>query len=226
MQISCPSCASPIPSEECNIQSLVAKCPACGNIFSFGDQVVASQAPRPIVQRPSGVQVSGSGEVLTLTQRWFNIGVLFLAFFAFFWDGMLIVAYTVMLTSNHVDPKAFLFPLIHVAVGVLITYICLCGFVNSTIVTVTRRDVSIAFKPLPFFGACTLEIAQVDQFYSEEIRGSKGSRSYTLSALLKNGQRKRLLGGLSSPDVALFFEQTLEQWFGLEDRPVDGELAR
>lgn len=58
------------------------------------------------------------------------------------------------------------------------------------------------------------------------IHSSKGSRSYNLSVLLKSGAKERLLTGLSDARSALFFEQQLEQWFGIGDRPVEGELQR
>ncbi len=228
MQIYCPTCGAPVGVEQMNVQALVATCGPCNAVFSFADQVPREpKAPtRPSIPRPDSIQVSGQGNVLTLTRRWFNFGAIFLTFFCLFWDGFLVVWYGAALMSPQFNLIMVLFPLGHVAVGVFLTYTTLALYLNSTVLTMTRHDVSIKHGPLKWPGNQTVPLGDVDQFYSEEIRGSKGSRSYNLSALLKNGAKIRLLTGLTDGQSALFFEQQLEQWFGITDRPVEGELQR
>lgn len=228
MQIYCPTCGAPVGVEQVNVQALVATCQPCKAIFSFADQVPREPAApsRPAIPRPDSIQVSGQGNVLTLTRRWFNLGAIPLTIFCLFWDGFLMVWYTAALLSPHPNIIMLVFPVFHVAVGVFLTYTCLSMYVNSTVLTMTRQDVSIKHGPLKWPGNRTIPLNDVDQFYSEEIRGSKGSRSYNLSVLLKSGAKERLLTGLSDAQSALFFEQQLEQWFGISDRPVEGELQR
>jgi hypothetical protein len=42
----------------------------------------------------------------------------------------------------------------------------------------------------------------------------------------KTNQQMKLVGGLDNPDIAVFFEQQLERWLKIEDRPVAGEIHR
>lgn len=228
MQIYCPTCGAPVGVEQMNVQALVATCGPCNAVFSFADQVPSepSAPTRPSIPRPDSIQVSGQGNVLTLTRRWFNLGAIPLTLFCLFWDGFLVVWYGAALMSPKFNLIMVLFPLGHVAVGVFLTYTTLALYLNSTVLTMTRHDVSIQHGPLKWPGNRTVPLSDVDQFYSEEIRGSKGSRTYNLSALLRNGTKLRLLTGLSDGQSALFFEQQLEQWFGITDRPVKGEIQR
>lgn len=228
MRVFCPRCGTTPPVEDINIQALVATCRTCNDLFSIADQLpndpIVRQRAR--VPKPDGMMVSSTGDVLTLTRRWFTPAAFILVFFCVFWDGFLVVWYALTLTSRHVDVVALLFPMLHVLAGAFLTYFCVCLFVNRTVFTLTRRDLSIRHVPLPTPGNRTLEISQVDQFYAEEVRGNKGSRSYTLSVLLKDGKKVRLLGGLPDASSALYLEQTLEQFLGIEDRPVGDELPR
>lgn len=214
-----------MPTEELNIQAMVARC--CDEIFSFVDQVPPPVRPRPTVNRPANVQVSGTGDVLTLTQSWFNpVGAFFLLFFCLFWDGFLVVWYALALMQEKLDLVALIFPTFHLLAGVFLTYLCASTFVNRTILTVTRRDVSLRIAPLPWPGKFDVPISEVDQFYTEETRRRKGSNHFALCALMKDGSKKRLVSGLLEENTALFFEQTLENWYGMEDRPVQGEVMR
>jgi hypothetical protein len=50
--------------------------------------------------------------------------------------------------------------------------------------------------------------------------------TYNVCAVLKGGQRVTLLSSLPEIDQALFVEQAVEEYLGIEDRPVGGELPR
>jgi len=52
------------------------------------------------------------------------------------------------------------------------------------------------------------------------------SYSYNVNGLLKGGKRVRLLDSLPDREQALFVEQVVEGYLGIEDRPVGGELSR
>ncbi|TXT35987.1 MAG: hypothetical protein FD138_1138, partial [Planctomycetota bacterium] len=50
------------------------------------------------------------------------------------------------------------------------------------------------------------------------------SMQYEVYAVV-NGQKQKLLGGLHEVDQALFVEQRLERYLGIEDRIVPGEMS-
>jgi len=176
---------------------------------------------------------------LRLTYRWFGPQFLFLVFFCVFWNGFLVFWYST--ATAGVDWSAglgaikgdrlmmLLFPVIHVGVGVGLTYFTLCGFLNSTVVDVSPRQISVKHGPLPWFGNRIVEAMQVAQIYREEIvrRGKNGPHtSYQLSVATKDNRKLKLLSGLETPDLALYLEQEIERHLGIRDQAVAGEMRK
>ncbi|MDX1948808.1 MAG: hypothetical protein SFU86_25695 [Pirellulaceae bacterium] len=236
MPIHCKSCGKPIPAADVNIELAIAKCQACDAVFSFLDDIGGhpGRPPRPRVPLPKRFKVDAWGRELTITRSWFTHAVWFLIFFCAFWDGFLVVWYAAGLgmlwQANGMQWGALvmlLFPVIHVAVGVGLTYYLLCAFVNRTVIRVSQGELSVRHGPLPWPGNTRLPTADIQQlFCSESVRRNRRSTtaSYEVQALLTSGEKKKLLTGLDDLDHALFIEQTLEQHLEIEDLPVPGEV--
>src|SRR5690606_5247899 len=100
----------------------------------------AAQKPRAgqgaLATLPDWLRVGQGGGGLVFTRRWFQPVFLFLAFFCLMWDGFLVVwygiAFATLGTAKGPGLMMFVFPLIHVAVGVGLTYYTICGFFNRT----------------------------------------------------------------------------------------------
>ena len=176
---------------------------------------------------------------LRLTYRWFSPAAWFLALFCLFWDGFLVFWYAGATTgvdwSKGLDAVAgpqlmfLLFPLIHVAVGVGLTYFTVCSFVNRTVIDVSPREISVRIGPLPWRGNRSVAPMQIAQIYREEIvRQTKNGQSitYELSAVLKDGKKLKLLSGLHGADQALYLEQEIERHLGIRDQAVAGEMRK
>lgn len=177
---------------------------------------------------PSNVTVNDHGTGLTLNYRWYSPKFIFLIFFCIFWDGFLFVWYSQALSTN-APLAAVLFPLLHVAVGVGFTYYTVAGFLNKTIVEVSREGLTIYHTPLPWFGNKSIPVSDIAQLYREEIvsQGSRSARvSYQLSAISRQNNKIKLLGGIDTADVALFLEQEIEKWLGIKDVKVAGEIQK
>jgi len=218
-----------VPAEDVNIQTSIAKCRACGAVFGFAGQVgggtFAGSAKRT-VDMPPGYTVDMQGVELVITRRWFSPTFIFLLFFCIFWDGFLVFWYI-----NALKPGALLmmklFPLLHVGVGLGLTYLTAAGFINRTRVRVGPAELNIKHYPLPWPGNRTLQRQEIDQLFCEERvdSGRNGvSYTYTLSVVGPGGKRLRLIKGLASPEDALFLEQKIEGYLGITDRPVAGEM--
>ncbi|OGG55453.1 MAG: hypothetical protein A3F84_14975 [Candidatus Handelsmanbacteria bacterium RIFCSPLOWO2_12_FULL_64_10] len=170
------------------------------------------------------MQRSGAG--LVITWRWFSLKYIFLTVFVLFWDGFLIFWYSMALRSD--DWLPILFPIIHVAVGVGLTYSVLAGYLNKTRIQVTPRSLEIEHGPLPWPGK-RLEASYVKQLYCKErIQHSRNSTSYSyeLRAVTHDGGDRKLLKGLEEAEQALYLEQEIEKFLRIEDRPIRGELER
>ena len=124
------------------------------------------------------------------------------------------------------------FPIAHVAVGVGLTYFVLAGFLNSTVIRVADGMLSVRHGPLPWRGNLDMSTDGIEQIYCQnkldKRRDEDGhtttSIQYEVHAVI-GGQKTKLLSGLHEADHALFVEQRLERFLGIEDHAVPGEMA-
>ncbi len=218
----CPSCKTPFVPENVNLALGVASCGACGTVHDLsarrGTQHALSRSPVD----PTGLVIE-EGRRPSVRWSWRTWQIAFFVVWCTFWDlGMLAMVASAVSTGAY---EMLLFGSLHITAGAAVTYYLLALIFNSTTVAVSDEEVTVAHGPLPWFGGRAVARADVAQFYVVEVRGNKGSRSWTVFAELGSGHRTKLVGGLSSPGRARFLEDWLEQKTGVEDRPVDGEHA-
>ena len=229
MEIKCPNCSRVVLAENINIQTCMAKCGYCNSVFGFADKVpgaaVLGSAKRA-VEMPKGYSLENDGAGLIITRRWWSWKYVVLLVFCVFWDGFLVVWYTIAFREG--GPLLMkVFPVLHVAAGVFITYTTIAGFLNRTKITVTTGELRIRHYPLPWRGNWVLQRQELDQLFCEEkINSNRNGTSFTyaLSAVLSGGGRVKLISGLDDPEAALFLEQKIEGFLGITDRPVAGEM--
>ena len=178
--------------------------------------------------RPDNVTLTQEADGIRIAYRWFSWRYVFLLAFCVFWDGFLVFWYHLVLAQPSRDNVMLWFPLIHVAVGLGLTYATLAGFVNRTSVRASTGELSVRHGPLPWLAPRPVPASDVAQLFREEIlrtgRGGTTAR-YRLSAVLRNG-RKRKLFTCESADVILYVEQEAERYLGIADRRVTGEMPR
>jgi len=167
--------------------------------------------------------IDKQGDTLKISYKWFSPVAFFLVFFCIVWDGFLVVWFAVD------TPISFkMFAIMHVAVGVGLTYYTVCLFVNSSFISVDKQKLSIRFAPLPWVGNKTLEARDIEQMFVQEkvSHGKNGvSRSYHLNALMKNGGKVKLIGSaaMNSVEDTKFLEHKIESFLGIRDRQIAGE---
>jgi len=230
MKILCPSCRVPVAAEDIALDTGLAKCRTCNNVFRFDNApelAAPAVRPRQNVGRPRSVVTSEVDGGLTVKYRWFSPKYLFLAFFCVFWDGFLVFWYSLALPSG--NPIMILFPLLHVAAGIALTYTTLAGFLNTTTLRIDPWRLRVTHHPLPWGKPVDLEVGDVHQLFCDEkiTRGRNGpSYTYNLNALLRDGSRRKVISGLDTAELPVFLEQHAEAWMGIRDEPVVGELPR
>ena len=232
MAIYCVSCDRDIPAENVNLNTGLAKCSACNAVFGIMDQVeggtVAQAHRRDPVELPKRFQVDDFGGELKIQYRWFTPIAFALVFFCLFWDGFLVVWYVIAFTQN--GPLIMkLFPIIHVTVGVALTYFVAALFVNRTEITVGDGLYRVKHGPLPWPGNRVGYSDDIEQLYVvEKINRNKNSVSivYNVMVKQKDGTKFKLISSLNEMDQALFLEQEIERFLRIEDEKVSGEVAR
>ncbi|HEX6040903.1 MAG TPA: hypothetical protein VFZ20_22775, partial [Longimicrobium sp.] len=160
--VACPSCGTTLRTVDMSLDTMAARCPGCQSLVDLRGVVPnPAHAPHatsvldPVsdagalpVPLPAGVHVEDRGRDLVIVRRWFSWVYIFLVFFCFVWDGMLIFWYSLAFMGD--APLVFkLFPMLHVAAGAFITYFTLAGLVNRTTFTIERDRLSVRHGPLP-----------------------------------------------------------------------------
>src|SRR5438309_11460010 len=99
----CPRCRSLIDACDVNLDHLVAKCRHCHEVFSFADQLPASDRSVKLrVPQPERLRVEDDGERRRIVQRWFGPMFIFLGFFCVAWDGFLFFWYSMALDGGQI----------------------------------------------------------------------------------------------------------------------------
>lgn len=227
MQLVCRSCGEGIRAEDINLERAIAKCARCNALFGFGDQFPSESAPAPKreVELPKRMTVVPEGEALCVSYRWFGPAVLGLAFFCVFWDGFMIVWYSIAISQRQWAMAAF--GTIHGLVGAALTYGVLAGFLNTTRIRANRRGFEVTHGPIPCPGIDKLVPGAIEQIYCEEkLKTTKNgtSRTYKVEAIVEGRGRETIVDNLQSSETALYIEQALERHLEIVDRPVSGDF--
>lgn len=206
------------------------RCPHCGGDISSVTHGTPPEEVMALLPTPKGVTVAQEGGGLVIRRRWFNHQVWFLLLFCLFWDGFLVVWYAngiaAMARGESEALVMLLFPLLHVAAGIGISWWTLATLLNTTEIRLRSGMLEVAHGPLPWPTPDRLPTASLDQLYAVLKRGNKGRVSYELHARQKGGVSHKLLGQLPSADLARYLEQRVESYLELADRPVAEELPR
>lgn len=223
--LSCPGCGTPYGADDLSLATGLARCRRCDRVH----QIAAAPARRiqPVMPRPGNVTEIPDG----LSWRWFTPIAIFFVFFCTFWDGFLIFWYAGFLsgTADLEDAAVLpflLFPLIHVAVGIGLSYYTLALFLNRTTLTLRDGALVIRHQPLPWPGARSVPTTTLSQLYvARRVNRTKNgtTTSYDLMALDTQNIAERLLRGLPSLEHARYLEQWLEDALHIQNRPVNGE---
>ena len=233
MQLHCPSCGTLIPASDINLDRALAKCQACNAVLDLEEELRRQskvKKTRPRIPQAPGILLEDTGQGMRLSYRWFSPLFIFLAFFCFAWDSFLVFWYSIVFFAN--GPWIWImaaFPVLHLAVGVGLTYYTLAGFLNSTVLDVGQEELRVRHGPLPWRGNRTLPTQNIEQLYCQKKftqTNENQSCWYSVHAVLKGGRQVPLLTGLQDRERALFIEQIVEEYLGLEDQPVGGELPR
>lgn len=234
LELTCKRCGAVIREADVQLELALARCAHCGTLFSLKGaqqpvsvQQAVSQARRPLVEMPKGITVQDTEMGLAITYRWFNLTTIGLIVFAVFWNGFMLFWHTMALMTSAYMMS--LFGLLHTAVGIFVGYIALAGIFNTTTITADRETLSIRHGPLPWPGNRQVPVHTLTQIYCQEniSHTRNGTQySYELAAILQDAGRQKLVGKFNTPLQALYIEQELERYLGIQDVPVSGELLR
>jgi len=234
----CKACGAALTATGLDPAAGTVSCVHCGALFRLdeaerralgGAEAAAPPGPRvrERVPLPRHVTVERLGRRLVVRWRWFRWSMLPLLFFALVWDGFLVAWYSIAFSSEGRVPWiALVFPLLHVLVGIGVTYGAALNLLERTTVEVDGGALSVTHGPLPWGPSPTVPVHEIEQiFVARTVRQSKNgpSVSWELRAVTRKDRSLLLARGLAEPEQAWWLEQEIEEHLGLADRPVAGE---
>jgi hypothetical protein len=181
---------------------------------------------------PDKMEMRYEGSYFELVSKWFGwqtvvntIGVAVWGYFVFT-DFINIRDFT---NIDRIEfTPFFFFQLIFVVVGIGASYYALAGWFNRTHILVSHGEIVVRIRPLPFFGNKTLSAPDIKQLYAKEKISSSGEGgrrvTYEVHAITHSERNVKLVRGLNSREQALYIEQEIEKYLGIQDAPVRGEL--
>src|SRR5690349_11378767 len=127
MEMKCPACSAALAPADLDRARALARCSFCGTLVDLAGRADPSggafaACERPEVPLPPRFRVARGEPGLSVSWRWFTPAAFFLVFFCVAWDGFLVFWYG-MAAKQGAPLVFFLFPLIHVSVGVGISYL-------------------------------------------------------------------------------------------------------
>ena len=159
---------------------------------------------------------------LQITRTWFEMKYIFLSPVVISWDLFLFWGYSTIFSAPKVDMLAVLFLLLHLSLGVGLTYFLLAGFLNKTIIDVTSNVVSVRDSPLPAWGNKRIAAKDFLRLYCKTKKVRNGLYwidIISVYAVVTNTQIDvELLSGLKSAEQAIFIQQEVEGFLNIENK--------
>lgn len=217
--MTCPSCRGLVRDSAVDRALRVAQCPACEHVFD-----VAAAALLP--PRPAHLTEHVRGDELTLSYRWFRAHHVFLGIFGLFWNGFLVMWYSLgvaaWMSGEAVSVLLLCFPVIHVAVGVAIAGHVLAGFLNRTRITVSRSGLTSRHGPVPWLAGAALRAEDVRRVTVREVESDSDGEatSFGVVATLVSGEPVTLAEQLPARASADYLASRVEGWLGIPPEPV------
>ncbi|MAT14672.1 MAG: hypothetical protein CMJ46_05305 [Planctomyces sp.] len=234
--LSCSKCGAALREQDFNLELGVARCGYCKAWSRIAEPRVNLESEQTRlkreVSRPDKYELNEYHGVLHITWKWFTWASVFLIFFTLFWNGIAFAVFGGFLFGAIEEGGWMfliaLFPLIHVSIGLLLAYYTVATLFNRTTIMVSPHHMLIKHGPIPWRGAELDDTKDIDQLFCQEnIHRNKNSTSHTydVKARLASGKEVKLLSRLENVQEAVFLEQQIERFLGIEDRRIAGEVS-
>lgn len=238
--LACPDCSTPFVGDDVDLTLRIGKCNVCNRVFPLGAGSKLATQPQTAIRTlndlalPPGyaleVRQQDTGdwtyrtqtkavETLRLTRRWRNPATWPLLAFVIAWDAFLVFWYAGALVSGSVF--MLLFPVLHVLVGLGLTYTVAANLVNKTLLEVREGVLRVRHTPLPWPRTppelLSERITQVCVRYTS-YQVNRRYR-YRVIALTNDGGEFELIGGLTNLEHARAIELVVETFLRIPDDP-------
>ena len=216
--LNCSRCGASLTINETHDSSI--NCSFCGStllIFHEEDKITKSFVPIP-----SGFTIDKSVNELTITFK--NKGPKFyiLLGFSITW---IIFCFGFMFMGPD-SSFSIIFGIAPLFIGLALFYYGLTGILNTTILQIKDRILTVTFKPLWWFGSKNIETNKIIQLFTKQIEYKNNNSityAYSLEAIMRENQTIKVLSMIESAEVCRCFEQQIERFLHINKLPIEGE---
>ncbi len=176
---------------------------------------------------PESITFTENNQLLSIEKNWFKPVHIASLVFALMWNGFLGFFYSSLIAGNALL-FVYGFTLLHLAAGLWLMYFAVCGLINKTVISTSRREITIKHQPLPWSGNRTIHRNEIEQlFVLQRIHSGKNTTTitYDIQAIISGNKAINLVKGLETPEEAKFIENKIEHFLQIEDKPVKGEFV-
>lgn len=238
MQLRCEACSAPYRADDVSLALGVAKCRACDAVQDVSERPGAGaarterepRALRPKLSVPRCFDLEETAETTRISWSWFRPEYAMVGFWGLALDlfsGTLLLKQLSGESSLEPGAVAFLFMLLVGGLGLL--YCALTGALNRTTVEAGPEGLSIRHGPLPWPGNQDLPRRLLKQLHGMENARRPlfawYGQGWDLKAVDAEGRKLTLLPRLEEQEQVLFLEQALQSRLGIEDAPMQEEMA-
>ena len=199
--------------------------------------------PRNAILAEAGLTISQDGTSLNIVKRWFNHYTIRKGVFSAIW--LAFVGWMTWAWHTHFGARPFwpldldyfglatLIQSMLLGFGVVYAYRSAADWLNRTLVTVSRENLSIRHGPLPLRGNIIIAVSSIQHLHLKESilarragRGRPPVYTHEVHAVLIDGRSRKLVGGFDAPVQALQLKQAIEDYLALKPVPPGAQSGR
>lgn len=231
MQLICPNCGEKIPSQQINVQQMVAVCPACDTVFRFTPPV--PKAKRRKVKAPEKLTLAETGDQVHMAFRTnFRLdkdeGFISALIFSLVFSFITVLFAGIFLME---EMPVLLLMTFGAALAAMIGYyrVALIAY-NETHIDVSEDTITVSRQPVAnvFVPPSSIHLAGITRFHYEETPTSQkegyDTPRYGVWAILEDGGRRIIVNDVTV-EYAAFIAQRLNEYLLVDSAPYTDRLA-
>lgn len=178
---------------------------------------------------PRYFEINFYDDYMQISRTWFSlVKFIFMLIFVLIFNGVWVSNGFLEILMGDRDLLLKLFSLTFIIIGVGLVYLSVATYFNKTQIFVSRVTIEIKHCPIPWFGNKKVETNNLKQLFVKEIyRGSSNDNrryTYDVCGLTKSDESFKLVTGFETSNQALYIEQEIEKYLGIENVDVIGEF--
>lgn len=229
-KVSCPSCSKPIPGDDLNIQTHVAKCNSCDVIFSFSNYVEQLSNQHHISQevlQPEGVELWHFQDEMDIAveQPWGSLEIILVSLFPLL--VLMVTGAIIELTASTGLTQPAMITLWLTSLIAYISYFFIRKR-HKIYVHIDSHDLYIERRPKKFVKDKRYAVQDIDQVYIKNVTASSGAKGIGVFLIVNGPEGQKhveLIKSVSTRSKAKYIEQEIERHLGITDRRVPDEDA-